>query len=87
MAKDQQLSLNPTKLSGSCGRLMCCLKYEQDIYRDILRKMPKVGETINVAGEEATVISRNVLGESIDIEIKEANSENTEQKRISISEL
>ena len=41
MAKTQSLSLNPTKISGTCGRLMCCLKYEQDAYEDALKRMPK----------------------------------------------
>lgn len=47
MAKDQGMSLNPTKLSGTCGRLMCCLKYEEDVYRDILDKMPKMGSNVS----------------------------------------
>ena len=46
MAKEQGLSLNPTKISGSCGRLMCCLKYEQDTYEDLLRTTPKVGAIV-----------------------------------------
>ena len=46
MAKEQGLSLNPTKISGSCGRLMCCLKYEQDTYEELLRSTPKVGAIV-----------------------------------------
>ena len=46
MAKEQGLSLNPTKISGSCGRLMCCLKYEQDAYESLLRMTPKVGALV-----------------------------------------
>jgi cell fate regulator YaaT (PSP1 superfamily) len=43
MAKEQGLSLNPTKISGTCGRLMCCLKYEQETYEELLKQTPKVG--------------------------------------------
>ena len=46
MAKEQGLSLNPTKISGTCGRLMCCLKYEQDSYEDLLKHTPKVGAIV-----------------------------------------
>lgn len=87
MAKDQQLSLNPTKLSGACGRLMCCLKYEQDTYKDILRKMPKVGETVRVNGEEGTVTGRNVLKEKLEVDIKDESSENSERRQVDISEI
>ena len=44
MAKDQNLSLNPTKISGACGRLMCCLKYENDLYEEVRAQLPDVGE-------------------------------------------
>ena len=62
MAKEQSLSLNPTKISGTCGRLMCCLKYEQDCYEDLLKITPKVGafvETPEGAGhvEEANILT------------------------------
>jgi cell fate regulator YaaT (PSP1 superfamily) len=47
MAKDQSLSLNPTKISGQCGRLMCCLTYENQIYQDLKKKLPKIGKTVS----------------------------------------
>lgn len=50
MAKEQGLSLNPTKISGSCGRLMCCLKYEQEAYEDLTKSMPKVGALVEIPG-------------------------------------
>ena len=46
MAKEQNLSLNPTKISGICGRLMCCLNYEQSTYEDIRKRLPKVGSIV-----------------------------------------
>lgn len=53
MAKEQGLSLNPTKISGTCGRLMCCLKYEQDSYEDLLKHTPKVGAIVKRLTERA----------------------------------
>ena len=50
MAKEQGLSLNPTKISGNCGRLMCCLKYEQEAYEDLTKSMPKVGALVEIPG-------------------------------------
>ncbi len=55
MAKEQGLSLNPTKISGTCGRLMCCLKYEQAAYEDLIRTTPKVGATVDTPDGKGTV--------------------------------
>lgn len=73
MAKDQGLSLNPAKVSGSCGRLMCCLDYEQDTYRYLASIFPKVGATVQTASGSATVtdvnlISGNLMVKPIDSE-------------------
>lgn len=65
MAKVQNLSLNPTKISGVCGRLMCCLKYENDIYLDLKRGMPDVGERIKTANGTAVVLDTKILENSI----------------------
>ncbi len=61
MAKEQSLSLNPTKISGTCGRLMCCLKYEQNCYEDFLRTTPKVGAYVETAEGRGSVIEVNLL--------------------------
>lgn len=61
MAKEQSLSLNPSKISGTCGRLMCCLKYEQDCYEELLKITPKVGATVNTAEGKGTVEDSNIL--------------------------
>ena len=61
MAKIQGLSLNPTKISGCCGKLMCCLKYENPFYQEMFNKMPKVGTTATTPDGEGTVISNNPL--------------------------
>ena len=61
MAKEQGLSLNPTKISGTCGRLMCCLKYEQDTYEDLLKHMPKVGAYVKTPQFKGYVEEINLL--------------------------
>ena len=59
--KEQSLSLNPTKISGTCGRLMCCLKYEQDVYEQLLKITPKVGAIVNSPDGKGQVIDSNLL--------------------------
>lgn len=61
MAKEQGLSLNPTKISGTCGRLMCCLKYEQDAYEHLLRVTPKVGAIVETNMGKGTVVDADML--------------------------
>ena len=61
MAKEQNLSLNPVKISGTCGRLMCCLKYEQEAYADLLRSTPSVNSLVQTPDGRGTVISQNLL--------------------------
>ena len=61
MAKNQGLSLNPSKISGLCGRLMCCLEYENEPYAEAYKKMPKVGSEVQTPDGKATVISNNML--------------------------
>ena len=61
MAKEQGLSLNPTKISGTCGRLMCCLKYEQEAYEDLLRKTPKTGAYVSTPDGNGVVDDANLL--------------------------
>ncbi|MBC8534034.1 PSP1 domain-containing protein [Yeguia hominis] len=61
MAKEQGLSLNPTKISGTCGRLMCCLKYEQEAYLDLLRRTPKVNALVMTPKGKGTVVDQNLL--------------------------
>ena len=65
MAKEQNLSLNPTKISGVCGRLMCCLKYEQDHYEQTRKKMPKIGRTVNTPDGAGPVTDLNIVKETV----------------------
>ncbi|RXM59251.1 PSP1 domain-containing protein [Clostridium tetani] len=70
MAKEQNLSLNPTKISGICGRLMCCLNFEQETYEEIRKKLPKVGSIINSEYGEGEVVENSVVKEMVKVKIK-----------------
>jgi cell fate regulator YaaT (PSP1 superfamily) len=71
MAKTQNLSLNPTKISGVCGRLMCCLAYEYDVYDEFRRGLPKVGKKVNTSKGEGVVLKHDPLTETILVRIDE----------------
>ena len=71
MAKTQNLSLNPTKISGTCGRLMCCLKYEQDAYEDALKRMPKNDSFVQTPDGPGNVCEVNVLRETMKVRLDE----------------
>ena len=71
MAKEQNMSLNPSKISGVCGRLMCCLKYEQEAYEEKLGRLPKVGSIVETVDGEGTVDSVEILKENIRVKFKD----------------
>ena len=71
MAKEQNISLNPSKISGNCGRLMCCLKYEQDVYEDKLKGLPKIGSTVETVDGEGVIDSIETLKEIIRVKLKD----------------
>ncbi len=71
MAKEQNMLLNPEKISGLCGRLMCCLAYEYEDYREAKKYMPKVGKTIELSQGKGKVIRQNVLEEKIVVDLGE----------------
>ncbi|HOA79952.1 MAG TPA: stage 0 sporulation family protein [Defluviitaleaceae bacterium] len=75
MAKDQNLSLNPTKISGVCGRLMCCLKYEEETYKEINEKLPDVGQEVTTPDGKGTVLSVNVLRQLIRVAVTKGDDE------------
>ncbi len=72
MAKEQGLSLNPTKISGSCGRLMCCLKYEQDAYVYLNKRTPKVGSTVSTPEGVGVVTDVNLLRGILTVQINDS---------------
>ncbi|KJS15698.1 MAG: stage 0 sporulation protein [Peptococcaceae bacterium BRH_c4b] len=74
MAKDQNLSLNPTKISGICGRLMCCLKYENDTYEQAREEYPEVGSRVNTPMGEGRVTGINIFKKTISVEHKESKA-------------
>ena len=73
MAKNQGLSLNPGKISGLCGRLMCCLSYENDYYADAIKKMPKVGSEVGTPEGKAIVVGVNMLKMEVKIKMDDRN--------------
>ena len=70
MAKEQELPLNPMKISGACGRLMCCLGYESEMYHAIKEKLPRVGQQVSTPMGEATVTGSNPLKETVLVELE-----------------
>ncbi len=75
MAKEQNLSLNPTKISGVCGRLMCCLKYEEDTYEELNRNLPRTGEFVTTLdGTKGSVHSVNVLRQLVKVMVEEGDN-------------
>ena len=69
MAKVQSLSLNPTKISGSCGRLMCCLRYEQDAYEELIKKVPKQGAFVETKDGYGTAVQVNLLRQTVKVKL------------------
>ena len=70
MAKTQNLSLNPTKISGTCGRLMCCLKYEQEAYEDLIKTAPKNDSFVDTPDGRGTVVDVNLLRQSVKVRME-----------------
>lgn len=85
MAKEQNIALNPAKISGNCGRLMCCLKYEQEAYEKKLNKLPKVGAIVKTEDGEGTVDNVEILKEIVRVKIKD--EEDTFYKKYPASEV
>ena len=85
MAKVQNLSLNPTKISGICGRLMCCLKYENDIYNELKKGMPNVGERVKTPDGLGVVTDVNILENLVRtrLVLEEASEENDNEEKLS----
>lgn len=71
MAKEQNMSLNPSKISGLCGRLMCCLKYEQEAYEDKLQRLPKVGSIVGTLDGEGVIDNVEILKENVRVKFED----------------
>jgi PSP1 len=85
MAKEQNIALNPAKISGNCGRLMCCLKYEQEAYEEKLNNLPKVGAIVKTEDGEGTVDNVEILKEIVRVKIRD--EEDTFYKKYPASEV
>ena len=75
MAKEQNLSLNPTKISGICGRLMCCLKYEEDVYEELNKKLPRVGDIISTPDGTGEILTTNVLMQQVKAAVRKVEND------------
>ncbi len=73
MAKEQGLSLNPTKISGTCGRLMCCLKYEQEAYEQVIKKAPKTGAIVETPDGQGVVVETYLIKETAKVKLDKGN--------------
>ena len=73
MAKEQNISLNPSKISGNCGRLMCCLKYENDVYEEKLKKLPSIGSIVKTQDGQGEVDGIETLKEKVRIKFKDGD--------------
>ena len=86
MAKEQGLSLTPSKISGCCGRLMCCLKYEENVYEEKNKKLPGVGATVKTVDGEGIVEGLENLKEIVKVKLVDKDN-NTFHKKYNIDEI
>ena len=77
MAKNQGIALNPSKINGSCGRLLCCLGYEDSIYTEYKKRLPKIGDTINYKDNTGKVVEIDILNKSYKIKLEDSSEEIT----------
>ena len=83
MAKEQNLSLNPTKISGVCGRLMCCLKHEEETYEELNRRLPNVGDHVTTEdGLKGEVHSVNVLRQLVKVVVEVGDEKEIHEYRV-----
>lgn len=87
MAKEQNLSLNPTKISGQCGRLMCCLKYEQDTYEQTLKRVPRVGKDIVTPDGVGVIVEINAIRERVKVRIRTGDDDSFELREYSMDDV
>ncbi len=87
MAKEQNLSLNPTKISGQCGRLMCCLKYEQDTYEQTLKRVPRVGKDIVTPDGVGVITEINAIRERVKVRIRIGEDDSFEVREYSMDDV
>ena len=84
MAKEQNLAMNPSKTSGLCGRLMCCLRFEQEVYEETRKRMPKVGRVIQTPDGEGAVSDLNIVRETVKVRISRGDSFDVKEFPLSV---
>lgn len=87
MAKDQNLSLNPTKISGICGRLFCCLNYEHQTYEGILSRMPNIGSIVETPEGRGKVVDTKVILEEVKVQFEDKKNDTIEVRRYPLEEV
>ncbi len=87
MAKDQNLSLNPSKISGICGRLMCCLKYEEETYGELTKNLPNTGDLVKTPDGEGDVLAVNVLRQLVKVSVKKKENNDVLLNYYSVKEI
>ncbi len=87
MAKNQGLSLNPGKISGLCGRLMCCLSYENDYYSDAFKRVPKLGSEVGTPEGKGTVVNINMLKMTVRVRIEDKAKDTVAYRDFNVDEL
>lgn len=87
MAKDQNLSLNPTKISGICGRLFCCLNYEHQTYEGILSRMPNIGSIVETPEGKGKVVDTKIILEEVKVQFEDKKNDTIEVKRYPLEEI
>ncbi|MGL5440839.1 MAG: PSP1 domain-containing protein [Filifactoraceae bacterium] len=87
MAKDQNLSLNPTKISGVCGRLFCCLKYEHEVYEELIRDLPSVGSIVETPDGIGKILEVTVISQELKVQLNNKDPEVIEIKRYKSSDI
>ena len=87
MAKEQNLSLNPSKISGQCGRLMCCLKFEQDTYEQTLKRVPRVGKDIVTPDGVGVITEINAIKERVKVRIRTGEEDSFEVREYSMDDV
>ncbi len=83
MAKEQNLSLNPTKISGTCGRLMCCLKYEQEAYEDLIKRIPKIDALVKTPHGTGSIVYVKLLEEKVKVKLDNENEPDLKEYHVS----
>jgi len=82
LAKDQKSTLDPAKISGSCGRLKCCLKFEEQLYKELKRELPRRGSKVSTPGGEGVVVDYEVIGQTVTVELGDGSRQKFKAREV-----